>query len=125
MNTISFKEAIKMVHPDKNPHIKNVGELVSTVMLYKNDEAKLYECMVHWNLIKGVKPQPKRHIEVPPLVPNKKYFGSIRVMIYGWGDGFIVSHTTAQRIYFTKETKNRTGRSWTSLRKVKITGVRK
>lgn len=130
MNYITFKKAIRLVHPDTNPNITDASTKVATIMANKNDEAVLYDWMVHWSLIKGikngvVKPTKKPPIPVEPLVPNKKYYGRIRVKVFGLGDGFVVSHTTKQRVYFTKETKNRTGKTWVKFNRVKITGIRK
>ena len=124
MNTIDFRSAIKLVHPDSNPNITNAGEKVRTIKMFRDDEQKLYNYMVMWGLIKG-KVNPKQKVSVPDIVPNRKYYGNIRVKIFGIGDGFIVSHTTKTRVYFTRETYHRTGRRWTSFKKVEITGVRK
>jgi len=128
MNTITFREAIKLVHPDSNPNITNAGEKVKTVMYHKKNESVLYKLMVHWNLIKRTRPIKKRAKSsktVVRIIPNNRYYGNIRVSVLGFGDGFIVNHTTAQRVYFTQETKARTGKTWCPLNKATLTGIRK
>ena len=45
MNRLSFKEAVRLVHPDTNPHIIDSGDKMRTVMFHKGDEVVLYKLM--------------------------------------------------------------------------------
>lgn len=53
MNTITFTEIAKMIHPDLNPSIDNPGEKMSLVTQNKNNPSFLFNLAVRWGLIKG------------------------------------------------------------------------
>jgi hypothetical protein len=127
MNIISFKEAIKMVHPDSNPHITDAGEKVNAIMMYKNDETSLYKLLSNWGLLKGQSPIKEKASSVPPIYtkvlykmwPNEMYRGQVLVQVFGLNGDYAVKKTTDTRVIFTQDTKLRTGRSWTSFNKIK------
>jgi hypothetical protein len=122
MNTISFKEAIKMVHPDTNPNILDAGEKVRMVMMYKNDESALYKMLNSWGLI-GAGPAPKEEPEIKyrriTLYPNMVYNGWAMANVVGLGN-CIIQRTTKKRVYFHEETTKRTGRKFCSFNKVRF-----
>jgi hypothetical protein len=120
MNTITFKEAIKMVHPDTNPNIVNAGEKVRAVMAYKNDESALYKLLNHWGLI-GSKPEPEKTFQYERIVlqPNTIYNGYVMASVVGLGN-CVIQRTTKKRVYFHKVTKDRTGRTFCSFNKIKV-----
>lgn len=51
MDTITFTELVKMIHPDVNPHITNPGEKMSQVTSNRNNPSKLFELAVTWGLV--------------------------------------------------------------------------
>jgi len=121
MNTITFKEAIKMVHPDKNPQITDAGVKVSAVMACKHDGVALYRMLNQWGLI-GPKPTPEPEksfkFEKIVLQPNTIYNGYVMASVVGIGN-CIIQRTTSKRVYFHQETKDRTGRSFCSFGKIR------
>jgi hypothetical protein len=121
MNTITFKEAIKMVHPDSNPNITDAGEKVSAIMAYKNDGVALYKLLNFWGLV-GIKPEPepkKFEYERITLRPNTIYNGNVMASVIGIGN-CVIQRTTNKRVYFHKVTKDRTGRTFCSFNKIKV-----
>lgn len=123
MNTMTFKEAIKLVHPDSNPHITDAGVKVSAIMLYKNDEACLYRLINNWGLLKGQTPNNNHVLTYTQVLfkmwPNSVYNGNVKVQMFGSGEVFDVQKTTKTRAYFTKATISRTGKTWTPFNKIR------
>jgi len=120
LNKISFRSAVRLVHPDTNPSITDAGTKMRTVMYHKKDEVALYRLMSYWNLLKTQttpKPTPTPKPKMFKLEPNTLYNGTISVGIFGIGMIF-VDKTTKNRVYFTKSEKQRTGKTWTSFNKV-------
>lgn len=52
MNTISFRELAKMIHPDLNPTITDPGLKMSEAVKFKNYPNILYKKAIEWGLIK-------------------------------------------------------------------------
>jgi hypothetical protein len=58
--TITFREMVKMIHPDHNPSITDAGGKMRTVILYKNEPVELYKLAVRWGLLGKKRPEPAR-----------------------------------------------------------------
>lgn len=56
-NTITFRELVKKIHPDHNPHIEDAGGKMRSAVLYKNNPEELYKLAVLWGLVEGAKPE--------------------------------------------------------------------
>lgn len=56
-NTITFKEFVKLIHPDTNPSITDAGAKMAEATKYKNSPQTLFNLGVKWGLIKGDKNQ--------------------------------------------------------------------
>jgi len=95
---ISFSKAIKLVHPDINPNIKNASEKVKTIMLYKNNPIKLYKCLANWGLVKAETPPKLKRVFLNSLKPNTLYDGT--VWVTHKKGLFKVKRTTNKRVYF-------------------------
>lgn len=52
MNTISFREAIKLVHPDINKNVIDASYKITTIKIYRNDEKYLYTLLSKWGDLK-------------------------------------------------------------------------
>lgn len=48
---MSFKQLVKLIHPDTNPNIKKSGEKMEEATRYMDDEQALYRLAVKWELI--------------------------------------------------------------------------
>ena len=118
METISFRQAVRLIHPDTNPSITDAGVKMNYVMAHKDNEENLYKLMNYWKLLPHQVPKPEIKVEKKVyILPNTIYNGSISVGIVGIGM-IKVLKTTAKRVYFTKEEKTRTGRSWANVDKI-------
>lgn len=53
METISYRELIKKVHPDLNPSIQNPGEKIAQAKKHKDNPGFLYNLGVRWGVIQG------------------------------------------------------------------------
>jgi hypothetical protein len=112
MSEITFAEAIRMVHPDSNPNINDAGVKVRTIMMYKKDPKKMFDCLFQWGLVKSntAKSTTKRSkIKIKGIdsfLKNYIYNGSVVIKhkrIHGF---FEVQRTTNKRVYFTPNTIN-------------------
>lgn len=130
MSTISFREAIRLVHPDTNPTIKDAGEKVKTIMMYKNKPESIFKCLVQWGLVSssykdsnGTTKQytPRKVINreyLSHLVSNYVYNGSVTVVLKSQYGEFKVSKTTNKRVYFTPDTVAATGMKYCDVKSV-------
>ena len=50
---ISFKDIVKLIHPDTNPNITDASGKMSLVLKYKKDTAVLWNLAVKWCLVSG------------------------------------------------------------------------
>lgn len=116
---ISFKDAIKMVHPDLNRGITDAGEKVSTIMLYKNDPRKMFLCLQKWGLIPGFQRKVIKRVYMEGLLPNWRYMGNVTILHKKLRGEFKVLKTTSKRVYFTKETTDRTGKKFCNIGSVR------
>lgn len=70
--TISFKEIVKLIHPDYNPGLDNAGEMMGIAKRHRKDTSFLYELAVHWGIIKPTKEvkddTPKTPTQTAPQV---------------------------------------------------------
>lgn len=53
MNTISYKEIVRKVHPDLNPHIQDAGAKMAEIQRNKNNPSALFSLAVRWGLVEG------------------------------------------------------------------------
>jgi hypothetical protein len=51
MDTITFTELVKLIHPDHNPHITNAGEKMAIVTRNRNNPSVLFSYAVDWGLV--------------------------------------------------------------------------
>jgi len=49
--TISFREIVKLVHPDHNPNIQGAAEKIRDITLYRGEESVLFKLAVKWGLV--------------------------------------------------------------------------
>jgi len=68
MATISFKEIVKLVHPDHNPGMVDAGAKMALVVANRKNETMLHNLGVQWGVIKvAVTPQsPRTHTRTAP-----------------------------------------------------------
>jgi len=94
---ISFREAIKLVHPDSNPDVIDAGTKCKTVKLYRNDPVKLHRLLTRWGLLQ-TKPLPQiERTFIDSLLPNHIYNGNTWIQ---HKNGFYkVMRTTTKRVY--------------------------
>lgn len=59
MSQISFREIVKLVHPDTNPHVTDPSSKMSEVIKWKDNPAKLFELAVKWKLIETPQKEQK------------------------------------------------------------------
>jgi len=106
MSEVTFAEAIRLVHPDSNPSIDNAGVKVSTIMMYKNQPKKMYDCLSEWGLVKSnstnTTKRPKIKLKgIDSLIKNYIYNGSVVIKHKNHYGYFEVQRTTNKRVYFT------------------------
>lgn len=119
MNTMTFRDAVRLVHPDTNPSITDAGVKMKYIMHHKNNEVNLYKLIKYWNLLPHKVSAPKEKADKKVyILPNTIYNGTVSVGIDCIGM-IKVFKTTAKRAYFTKEEKIRTGRTWCNVEKIK------
>lgn len=121
MSEITFRDAIRMVHPDTNKNITDAGEKVKTIMMFKNEPHKMYEFLKMWNLLPGqsyTKPKTKKRVTLSHLKRNTFYNGEVFIRHRKYSDVFQVSKTTDRRVYFTKDTRDNTGKSYCNIESV-------
>jgi hypothetical protein len=123
MNTqsINFRDAIRMVHPDSNPNIQDAGTKVREVMRFKKSPTHLFILMVRWGLVKEeIKPAQETKSTKFKLQPNKYYFGSVFI-IHKTKGILAVERTTNKRVYFTDADAKEAGIKYCSFKSV--TGI--
>jgi hypothetical protein len=117
-NKISFRELVKLVHPDVNPGITDAGTKMRDIKLYRDNEQMLHRLGVMWGVIRvAVAPQqPRTHTprqEAPrPDMRNASEYHEFRKRnrIFQPGDVVFcrtkrswvaITKVTANRVYFT------------------------
>jgi len=50
---ITFREIVKLIHPDSNPYITNASEKMNDVMMHRNNPRALWNLAVRWGLVGG------------------------------------------------------------------------
>ena len=59
--TITFREIVRLIHPDTNPNIVDSSTKMKNAVLFRNDEEALYRMGVTWGVIHNtVKPPVKK-----------------------------------------------------------------
>lgn len=53
METITFRELVKMIHPDLNPEVIDPGTKMATAKRHRDNPSILFDFAVRWGLIKG------------------------------------------------------------------------
>ena len=53
MSTISYKEIVRKVHPDLNPHIEDSGAKMAEIQKHKNNPSILFQLAVKWGIVSG------------------------------------------------------------------------
>lgn len=72
--TISFREIVRLIHPDRNPNITDAGVKMKDAKLYRNDESALYRLAVAWGLIKAPEETPNpRNSVIHPAPRNNTH----------------------------------------------------
>lgn len=46
--TLTFREIVKLIHPDHNPNVEDAGGKMRTAVLYKNQPEELYKLAIRW-----------------------------------------------------------------------------
>ncbi len=52
---MTFKEIVKMIHPDLNPNMPDVGSKMADVVKYKHNPTQLFHLAIKWGLVQGRK----------------------------------------------------------------------
>ena len=76
---ITFREIVKLIHPDSNPLITNPSEKMNDVLLNRANKMALWNLAVRWGLIDGIE-----NNGVSVGVSNI----TIRVSNTGWDTGY-------------------------------------
>jgi hypothetical protein len=75
--TLSFRELVKLIHPDHNPHIIDAGGKMRDAVLFKDKPEELYKLAVRWGCVTGatrkprIKPAPRTHNPYTDRRPNR------------------------------------------------------
>ena len=77
--TLSFREIVRLIHPDSNPGVDNAGEMMAIAKRHRKDQSFLYELAVHWGIVKPTKevkdeytpPPPQKEVSAPSKEPNE------------------------------------------------------
>ena len=64
--TITFKELVKLIHPDHNPHITDAGGKMRNAVLFKDKPEELYKLGIRWGVVLGAPSKPKTSIKPAP-----------------------------------------------------------
>lgn len=67
---LTFREMVKLVHPDSNPNITNSGEKMNDVMLNRSNSRALWNLACRWGLVQGQEN------------PNTPVRGNIRIVVH-------------------------------------------
>jgi len=98
MNTISFREAIKLVHPDINKNVIDASYKITTIKVYRNDEKYLYTLLSKWGDLKT------KNSNFKTFKNTKNYSTTIRINseIFVKTKGIVVKvvKITRKRYYF-------------------------
>ena len=105
---MNFREAVKKIHPDINPDIKDAGNKMRTLVINKNDPEKIYLWMKRWGLVAVSNTEQKKEsgfkfewVAVNTLIANFFYNGKA-VIRHKNGKVFSVLRTTNKRAYFVE-----------------------
>ena len=85
---MTFKEIVKLIHPDSNPNIQGASEKMSIVVRNRGDVKSLWNLAVRWSLVSGVENT------------NVNVFSgqtTIRLNTYGWDTGIREDHEAEMR----------------------------
>ena len=119
-DTISFRDIVKLVHPDLNPSIVDAGTKMATIKLYRDNEQALFKWAVKWGVIRvATTPQQPRTHTVPPrpqapprpdMRNDNEYFqfrkrnrifqAGDRVFCRTKGGTVVLTKVTVNRVYF-------------------------
>lgn len=69
MSTISFKEIVKLVHPDHNPNIVDAGAKMALVVANRCNEVMLHNLGVQWGVIKATTAHQTQKTHARPTQP--------------------------------------------------------
>jgi len=71
--SISFKDLVMLIHPDRNPDIKDAGDKMKAATMHRKDEPFLYELAVYWGVIKSPdeKARDDKHNKMKRLAEEK------------------------------------------------------
>jgi len=74
MATISFKEIVKLVHPDHNPDIVDAGTKMRLVIANRRNETMLHSLGVQWGVIKvaTTRQAPRTHTNTHTVPPRRE-----------------------------------------------------
>lgn len=72
---ITFKDIVKLIHPDTNPNIQDASGKMTLVLKYKHNSLTLWNLAVRWGLVQGSYnvTSPESPNDTP--VPNRKGWG--------------------------------------------------
>jgi hypothetical protein len=72
MATISFKEIVKLIHPDHNPGITDAGAKMALAVSNRLNETMLHSLGVRWGVIKvaTTRQSPRTHTHTAPPRPE-------------------------------------------------------
>lgn len=111
-NSITFKEILKLVHPDVNPDLENTTDKLNEILRFKTNEGVLYRLALDWGLVERVqtpvnKPSVNRwnsNISYKRKIVKERVIeiGST-IFIKTLNEKGVVTRTTDKRYYFVTE----------------------
>jgi len=110
---MNFREAVKKIHPDINPDIKDAGNKMRTLVINKNDPEKIYLWMKKWGLVAVSNTEQKKEsgfkfewISVSTLRANHFYDGNA-IIRHKNGKVYSILKTSNKRAYFVNPTERK------------------
>lgn len=109
--SITFKQIVKLVHPDLNPNLVNTTSKMNSIRIYRKDERFLYKLGVKWGVI--IEDISKPTVRVVPNNTSPKVLWSNSNLTFVVGvDVFIITKgvyakvvkITEKRVYYKSTT---------------------
>ena len=116
MATISFKEIVKLVHPDHNPNIVDAGTKMRLVIANRHNETMLHSLGVQWGIIRvaTTRQAPRTHSAPRQEKPRNPDYDAYMIFrrkhrIFQTGDvvycrtkgcSVVITRVTEDRVYF-------------------------
>lgn len=100
---MTFREAVKLIHPDVNSNITDAGGKMNTLVMYKNEPKKIYLWMLKWGLVKNNQQTVEKNYIwkcISRLGVHSFWNGNV-IIEHKNGHKYYVHRTTGKRAYFT------------------------